>query len=111
MRVSSYAASITWGLRSSAMARSPIAWRDSGPGSRLITEVPVPSSRAISRSMRRCTVRRNSPSAPLALPWSADMDETTITRSRPSDRSTSALVAECTPPSTYSVPSMVTGRK
>ena len=66
--VSSYAASMTCGPRSSAMARSPMARRDSAPGSRLITTTPASCSRAISRSMRRCTVRRNQPSAPLALP-------------------------------------------
>ena len=88
-------------------------WRDasSGPGSRLTTAVPAPWSREISRSSRRCTERRRRPSAPLAAPLAADMDETMTTRSRPSPRTTSALVAECTPPSTYSVSSMVTGRK
>ncbi len=60
---------------------------------------PAASRRAISRSMRRCTVRRRSPSAPLALPCAADMDDTMTTRSSPSPRSTSALVTECTPPS------------
>ncbi len=93
------------------MARRPMARRDPAPGSRLTTVVPAASSRAISRSSRRCTVRRNRPSAPFALPWAADMDETITTMSRPSERSTSALVTECTPPSKYSVPSMVTGRK
>ena len=39
----------------------------------------------------------------------ADIGETTTTRSRPSPHTTSALVGECAPPSTYVSPPISTG--
>ena len=77
-------------LRHGAQAHGPARGGPRAPG-RSPRSRPSPS-RAISRSMRRCTVRRIQPSAPLALPWAADMEEMTTTTSSPSDRSTSAFV-------------------
>ena len=64
------------------MACSPITRRALAPGSRRMTGVPASLEAARSRApVRRWTVRRMSPSAPLAPPWAADMEDTMITTS------------------------------
>ena len=94
------------------MFRGPIALSSSRPGCRTSTEVPARRSVASSASRRSGAAHPHGASRlRIASPHDDDIGDSTTTRSRSSSAARSALVGECTAPSTWRTPSMTTGRK